>query len=90
MLEGFEGAVIGRALTAAGTLDKETADRVVDEYELQALADIARGPKVLPRGLTRHLAAQERTLVNLARLVWVAMARETLIRWSERRWSTAR
>ena len=34
MLEGFEGAVISRALTAAGALEADAAQRVLEEYEL--------------------------------------------------------
>ena len=50
MLEGFEGAVISRALSAAGTLDQETAQRVLDEYELaRALRQPQHGRMLMHR-----------------------------------------
>jgi hypothetical protein len=58
MLEGFEGAVISRALTAARTLDPETAQRVVDEYEMaRALRQPQRGRMLMHR---RSLAQGQR------------------------------
>lgn len=55
--EGFEGAVISRALTAAGTLDHETAQRVLDEYELaMALRQPQRGRTLMHR---RSAASQQ-------------------------------
>ena len=59
MLEGFEGAVISRALTAAGTLEQETAQKVLDEYELaRALAPAsARSHAHAPSGPWRRASA---------------------------------
>jgi hypothetical protein len=54
MRDGFEGVVIGRALSAAGTLSQAAAREVLDEYALaMALRDRNRGRMLLHR---RHVA----------------------------------
>ena len=51
MVDGFEAAVISRALVAAGTLDQETAQGVLDEYGFaMALRDPQRGRMLMHRG----------------------------------------
>src|ERR1700722_9092726 len=67
MLEGFEGAVISRALTAAGTLDQETAQRVLDEYELaRALRQPQRAHMLMHR---RSIAQGQRQQFSAERVV---------------------
>lgn len=66
MLDGFEGAVISRALAAAGTLDQETAQSVVDEYELaRALRQPQRGRMLMHR---RSLAQSQRQRFSAERV----------------------
>ena len=66
MLEGFEGAVISRALTAAGTLDQETAQRVLDEYDLaRALRQPQRGRMLMHR---RSMAQGQRQRFSAERV----------------------
>lgn len=66
MQEGFEGAVISRALTAAGTLDQETAQRVLDEYELaRALRQPQRGRMLMHR---RSMAMSQRQRFSTERV----------------------
>jgi hypothetical protein len=59
MLEGFEGAVISRVLTAAGALDRDTAQRVLEEYQL-AKALRQEGPR-------RHMLLHARPLPQAQR-----------------------
>lgn len=66
MFEGFEGAVISRALTASGTLDQETAQKVIDEYELaRALRQPQRGRMFMHR---RALAQGQRERFSAERV----------------------
>jgi DNA-binding PadR family transcriptional regulator len=51
---------------------------VIDEYERRVLAEIGAEPLPGVGGIMAELLAQERMLVNEARLRWIAIAREAL------------
>ncbi len=66
MMEGFEGTVVSRALVAAGTLAQDTAQRVLDEYELAtALRQPQRGRMLMHR---RSMAQGQRQRFSTERV----------------------
>jgi DNA-binding PadR family transcriptional regulator len=56
----------------------DSADAVIDEYERHVLAEIGSEPPAHLGGLVGKLAAQERELVNEARLRWISIARRAI------------
>lgn len=66
MLEGFEGAVISRALTAAGSLDRDAAEGIIEEYDVaRALRQPQRGRMFMHR---RSMAQAERQRFSTERV----------------------
>jgi hypothetical protein len=51
---------------------------IIDEYERQVLAQIGSESSTRPAGLVGELVAQERRLVQEARLRWISIAREAI------------
>jgi len=60
-----------------GTPAESTA-AVIDEYERHVLAEMGSEPLEHSSSLVARLAAQERELVNEARLRWIGIAREAI------------